>query len=111
MLTSKESVTGTAMKSRSRKQNTGRNTLQMPLTVTPPTSTFISEPPTDGSSMWIPTLKYKGPDGQPKDASTNKEKTKVLSQVFFPPKPDDINIPAEYPYPNPVEYPCIITSE
>jgi hypothetical protein len=60
---------------------------------------YTSSPAGDGGKSRIPVLKAAH-NGQEISTTTNKEKSKLLAQTFFPPRPiDDMPIQSAYPKP------------
>ena len=71
---------------------------------------MTSAPATDGGKARIPILKRKTGE-QETAASTNKEKSAMLAQGFFPPKPQDDRIQQGYKYPRQQQVRSKITRE
>ncbi len=69
-----------------------------------------SAPASDGAKARIPALKFKSSDEEV-TATTNTEKSKALARSFFPAKPADPGIPADYAYPNACSKPSQVTKE
>lgn len=72
---------------------------------------YLSNPGGDGGKTRIPTLCKTGPDGQVIQATTNKEKSKILTQALFPPPPVISTVPTDHLYPEPAEKWTDITQE
>ncbi|PPQ87142.1 hypothetical protein CVT25_000282, partial [Psilocybe cyanescens] len=72
---------------------------------------YISTPTTDGGKTRIPALKQKTVAGQNAKLTTNEEKAEALATSFFPQKPAESTVPADYGYPEPLPPPAKITEE
>jgi len=44
---------------------------------------YMSSKPTDGSKVWVPTLKVRHTDGRVWEVESNVDKSKVLQETFF----------------------------
>ena len=65
---------------------------------------YATNPVGDGGKARIPTLKVANSAGHIRSVTTNKEKSSIFSQIFFPECPADNLIPADLDYPHCVEY-------
>ena len=65
---------------------------------------YATRPVGDGGKACIPTLKVTDQHGHTKIVTTNKEKSAVFSQIFFPKHPADDLVPPNPDYPCRVEY-------
>jgi hypothetical protein len=74
------------------------------------TNKYINAEPGDGGLSHIPTLKAKTPDGQQMTANTNNDKSQLLARTFFPP-PLTSTTPTDFPYPEALADPNLITEE
>ena len=72
---------------------------------------YISNPGGDGGKTRIPTLQKANPNGQGALATTNEEKSKVLTQALFPPPPNESTVPDDFSYPELAEKWTQITKE
>ncbi|QRV96882.1 Reverse transcriptase from transposon X-element protein [Ceratobasidium sp. AG-Ba] len=70
---------------------------------------YLTSTPTNGRAARIPTLKTRGPTGEPIEHTTNKQKGAALHESFFPVAQNPHIEPAEYP--DPVEAFQNITKE
>ena len=65
---------------------------------------YATSPAGNGGKSCIPTLKVTDVHGHTKSITTNKEKSSVFLQIFFPKCPADDLVPSNPDYPCRVEY-------
>ena len=71
---------------------------------------YLKTPVGDGRTR-VPTLEVKNHLDRPSQASTNDEKANALAKSFFPPKPVQSSVPADFVYPQPLPLPPRITED
>ncbi|KAG2071125.1 hypothetical protein BDR04DRAFT_1154716 [Suillus decipiens] len=72
---------------------------------------YVSLEPIDRGKSHIPTLTVKKLDGSTVEATTNDEKSTLITEAFFPPPPTTNSIPDDFIYPDPVAPHTPITSD
>lgn len=70
---------------------------------------YISNPSRVGGQTRIPSIRYKNQDGTEQIAASNGEKSRVLADTFFLPKPAESTMPTDVAYPERVDYTCNFT--
>ena len=72
---------------------------------------YLKAPVGDGGKSYIPTLKAKEEDRFIQEVKDNEGKVEAFHKIFFPPKPAESSVPAEFNYPEPLPPPDTITKE
>jgi ribonuclease HI/exonuclease III len=70
---------------------------------------YLREPAGDGGNPRIPTLRTTNINNQSVEVNDSREKAALFAKTFFPPPPEEMNIPYGFAYPNPIPDPPPIT--